>query len=85
MDDARQVARWLQSTPLDNKAGDCLNPFSCADIGKHKRPFSPHTAAIPVHNSEISSYMRRQINLVDHQQIATGDTGATFTRDFIPC
>ena len=68
------------------KATTSTSPPLCLEIGHNKGLEAlgcrAHPNGVGFHHRQISTHIGRQIGLVDDEQIAFRDTGATFARDF---
>src|SRR6478735_291427 len=52
-------------------------------VGEYERLRAAHLFGVAIHDLERGTNVRGQIDLVDNQEIALGDPGATFARDFV--
>src|SRR5256885_13694840 len=68
---------------LLNPSVHLVEPLSYLEIRKEIGQVAPHSLAVPIHHGQIGSDMRREIDLVDHQEIGPGNSGTTFARDLI--
>src|SRR5258708_23069380 len=64
---------------------DLLQPFAGLEIREHERPLAAHAARIAVHHFQRGADHRREIDLVDHQQIVLGDARAALAPALVPC
>src|SRR5690348_7228308 len=68
---------------LLNPRDHLIEPLARLEIGEYERQITAHTAAIPIHDTEICADMRSEIDLVDHEQIGTSNPRTTLARDLI--
>ncbi len=54
-----------------------------ADIGEHERTLAAHPARVAVHHLQAGADQRGEIGLVDHQQVAPGDSRPALARDLV--
>src|ERR1700682_2277007 len=66
-----------------DEADDVAQALAGLEIGEHERPLAAHAACIAVHHLEGRADHRREIDLVDDQQIALGDAGPALARDLV--
>src|SRR6266850_8216405 len=68
---------------LLNPSAHLVEPLSCLEIRKEIGQVAPHSLAVPIHHGQIGSDVRREIDLVDHQEIGSGDSRTTFAWNLI--
>src|ERR1700722_608495 len=73
----------LQPAFSDNELDDLIDTFPGFQIGEDKTPFAAHAFSVAVHHLEARADQRRQIDLVDDQQVGSGNPRAALARDFI--
>lgn len=73
----------LQQTLALDKADHLIETLLAGQIGHHERAFAAHGLRITLHDLQRGTDERGQIDLVDHQQIRTGDAGSPLPRDFL--
>src|SRR5437868_11142642 len=56
-----------------DEADDAIEPLALLQIGHHERPLAPHPLRVGLHLLQRRTDMRREVDLVDHQQIRAGD------------
>src|SRR5258706_4782137 len=66
-----------------DEAHDVGEPLSRLEVREHERPLAAHPARVAVHDLERRPDHRREVDLVDHQQVALGDARAAFARDLV--
>jgi hypothetical protein len=64
-----------EHSALDDKADDSVGACARLEIGEHERLVATHPARIAVHDFERGADHRREVDLVDHQQVGLGDAG----------
>ena len=58
-------------------------PLALAQVGHHERARAAHSLGVALHDIERGAHIRREIDLVDHQEIGAGDAGPALGRDLI--
>jgi hypothetical protein len=53
------------------------------EVREQKRPFPAHPFCVPFHHRKVGADVRRQVDLVDHQQIRPRDAGPSLARDLV--
>src|SRR5438552_4028546 len=81
------------STPLSSRrrdhpalldeAYDGVDALPCLKVGEDERPVAAHPTRVAVHDFQRRADQRREIDLVDHQEIGLGDSRAALARDLI--
>ena len=90
---AGHVAGILESVRMPDPGGvlpgveevvdDGIDADAVANLGEQERSPAPHLLGIAGHHVEIGPHRHREVGLVDHQQIALGDSGAALARDLV--
>src|SRR5579883_2648157 len=75
-------SRREPALPLD-EGGDLGDALVLLEIGKEKGAFAAHLARVPVHHLEARADQRREIDLVDDQQIRARDARPALARDLV--
>jgi urea transport system ATP-binding protein len=70
------------TAPLD-EADHVGKPGLRLEIGHRIGPLVTHAARVLLHHREVGADVRSQVGLVDHQQVALRDAGATLARDLL--
>jgi hypothetical protein len=82
-------SRWAQHAFDFNERDNFLQSREGLQIGHHEGFQSlgrgAHADRIGFHHVQVCAYVRREISLVDYEQIALGDAGATLTGNFLTC
>jgi hypothetical protein len=52
-----------------------IQPFAGKDIREREGKIAAHPAGIPIHDWQIGTHMRRQIHLIDDEEIWSSNTG----------
>ena len=60
-----------------------IEALACLEIRKEIRQVAPHALAVSIHHGQIGSDVRREIDLVDHQKIGSGNSRTAFAWDLI--
>ena len=68
---------------LLNPGHDLIEALLCFEIREDERQVPAHPSAISIHNVEIRADMRRQIDLIDHEQIGTSNSRPALARNLI--
>jgi hypothetical protein len=55
---------------MDDVVDDLIHPYVVLHLGKNKRTFASHLLCIVLHDLEVGTHRRRQIGLVDDEQVA---------------
>ena len=66
-----------------DEAGDRFDAFAGAQIGEYIRLVAAHAPGVALHHVEAGADVRREIDLVDHQQVRARDAGAALARDLL--
>ena len=66
-----------------DEGNDALEAFARLEVREHERPRAAHALRVAVHDLERGADHRREIDLVDDQQVALGDAGAALARDLV--
>src|SRR5205823_3088666 len=72
-----------QPTALDDERLHCCYPVARAYIGEEIGPALAHQLGVPVHHLEAGADIRGEVDLVDHQEIGTGDARPALARDLV--
>ena len=65
------------------KSGDLGDALVLLQIGEDEGPLAAHLARVAVHHLEVGADQRREIDLVDDQQVGAGDAGPALARDLV--
>jgi len=68
---------------LDDERDDCVQPNARLQIGHHERSFATHARRVVRHHCERCADVRREVGLVDDEQVRLRDAGAALPRDFL--
>src|SRR5262245_27893983 len=60
---------------LSNPVDDVREAGACLEIREDERAIAAHRLRVARHDVEAGADVRRQIDLVDHQQVRAGDAG----------
>ena len=60
-----------------------IHMFAAADVREQERTVATHFFGISFHNFQACPYIGSQVDLIDHQQIGTGDPGTSFSGDLV--
>ena len=63
--------------------GDFVDALPRAQIGHHEGASAPHLLGVALHHFKRGADVRREIDLVDDQQIGARDAGAALGRDLV--
>jgi hypothetical protein len=66
-----------------DEADDVPEALAGLEVGEHERPLAAHAARIAVHHLQRGADHRREVDLVDDEQVALGDAGAALARDLV--
>ena len=55
-----------------DEARNLVDAIADAQIGEHERALAAHASGVAVHHLERRADMRREVDLVDDQQVASG-------------
>src|SRR5215472_15504658 len=75
--------RRREPTPLLDEAGGAVDALAGAQVGEQERTLSPHAGGVALHDVEGGADVGRKVDLVDDQQVGTGDAGAALGRDLV--
>src|SRR5258708_248517 len=53
------------------------------EVGEHEGTVAAHALRVALHDFERVTYHRREIDLVDHEQVGLGDPGAALARNLV--
>ena len=67
----------------DDEVDDALDPLPCFKVGEDEGALAAHPLGVAVHDFEAGADQRREIDLVDDEEVGAGDAGAAFARDFV--
>ena len=73
----RQTGRW------QHEGADLLDPPPVPQPGEQERAVAAHAPRVPLHDLERGADMRRQVRLVDDQQVGASDRRAALARDLL--
>src|SRR4051812_8921734 len=76
---SREAARSLIVQPIE----DLRQPLSGLQVRENEGQSAAHTPRIPIHYIERRPYIRREIDLIDHEQPAAADSRPAFPGYFI--
>src|SRR3974377_282531 len=62
---------------------DRRQPLPGLQVAEDEGPRAAHPARVAVHDLERGADHRREVDLVDHQQVRLDDAGAAFARDLV--
>src|SRR5262245_17430010 len=62
---------------------DPVQPFTRLQVREHERLPAAHEARVALHDAEVGADVRRQIDLVDHQQVRARDARTTLARNLV--
>ena len=80
----QRPARFLRRLKLAPHPGRQFNHTRAVlEIRKQERTIAAHFTHVPIHDFERRFYTRREIDLVDYQQIGVRDAGTSLARDFV--
>lgn len=68
---------------MQNVTGNFGNPDPVFHLGKDERSISPHFPGVTLHHCQIRPDGRRQIGLIDDQEVRLGQAGPTLSRYFV--
>src|SRR5437899_6203851 len=69
---------------LDNdKIDDPLRPRAGLQVSKDEGPVAAHTPRVAFHHVEVGADQRREIDLVDNEQVGARDAGSALARDLV--
>ncbi len=74
--------------PVRGALDELRNVFgtrSGLQVAEHVRPILPHALGVALHDGERGADVRREINLVDHQEVEPRDAGPPLRGIFSPC
>ena len=75
--------RRLQPAVLDDEVDHLLQALATRQIGEAEGPLAAHAGGVGLHHVEVDVDIRRQIALVDDEEIRAGDGRAAFARDLL--
>ena len=76
-DDSAFIAA-LQPTLVLDETGDGVDTLAGAQIAEHERTRAAHALGVALHDRERGADVRREIDLVDHEQVGARDARAAF-------
>ena len=80
--DRRVAARREQAARLDER-DDVGQALPGLQVGEHERPLAAHPARVAVHHLERRADHRREVDLVDDQQVRARDARPALARDLV--
>src|SRR5262250_251481 len=75
--------RLLKPTLALDETRNRFHARTGAQVGEDERPLAAHALGVAFHHRQRGTDMRRQVRLVDDEQIRAGDAGSTLARDFL--
>src|SRR5262249_19544496 len=78
-------SRGVEAAALDDEGGDLVHPLGVTQVGEDERARAAHAPRVTVHHVERGAHMRREVGLVDHEEIRAGDAGPALGRDLVAC
>src|SRR5205823_2947090 len=60
-----------------------LQSVAALEVREHERPIAAHRLRVARHDAEVGADVRREIGLVDHEQIRSRDAGAALARNLV--
>src|SRR5205823_1219980 len=79
---SRSGGRRHPARPLD-ELRDLPDALAGPDIGEDERSLGAHPARVAIHHLEIGPDKRREVDLIDHEQIAARDPRSTLAGDLV--
>lgn len=70
-------------TGVQNVGHDAVDALAGLDLGEDEGSVAAHSQGVTFHDAQVRAYCGREIDLVDHQQIALGDAGAALAGDLV--
>src|SRR4051794_21036794 len=83
----RRGARDLsvaQHSPCLDEGHYLVEALPGLEVREHERTIAAHLARVAIHDLERRTDMRREVDLVDDEEIALHDAGAALARDLVP-
>src|SRR5574343_788463 len=77
-----------QHAAVFDEGDDFAQALQGFEVGHHpgtRFGVGAHACGVLLHHLQIGAHMRGQVGLVDDEQVALGDAGAAFARDFFAC
>ena len=68
---------------MEEMMDDFCHSLIVFDLGEYKWTIAPHSSCVPFHHAKIRTHGFSQIGLIDHQQVALGNTWSPFSRNFV--
>src|SRR6476619_6588317 len=68
---------------LLDKAGDLVDALADAQIAEDEGTRAAHAPGIALHDGKRGADVRREVDLVDHEQIGAGDAGTALGRNLV--
>src|SRR5262249_10084150 len=72
----------VQQVP-PNPRDDLSEADAVLEVREGEWPFAAHELGVARHDVEAGADVRREIDLVDHQEVRARNTGTTFARDLV--
>src|SRR5262249_20136099 len=80
------LTAWArQPALLEDEARDLLDAGPSLQIREYERAFGPHALGIRRHDGEVRADQRRQVDLVDDEQVRAGDSWSALARYLFAC
>src|SRR5688572_28087347 len=73
----------LQQALLLDEPDDVIQALTGLEIGENERALAAHPLRIALHDFERRADHRREVDLVDHQQVGLGDARPALARDLV--
>src|SRR4029077_13891921 len=80
---SRWAAGSLNQTLALDKADDRVEALPGLDVGEYERALAAHFPRVALHHLERSADHRREVDLVDDQEVRLHDPGPAFPRDLV--
>ena len=72
-----------QATQFDQEGNDLIDTLAASHIGKQALFVRAHSGGVAFHDGQVGVDMRRQIRLVDDQQIRAGNGRPALAWNFL--
>src|ERR1022692_398462 len=61
---------------LDHETDDRVGASTCLQIGEYEGPLAAHQPCVAIHDFQRRAHHRREVDLVDDEQVGLGNAGA---------
>src|SRR5580704_6698144 len=78
-----EISRRAQPAFVLDEAGDLVDALAGAQVAEDERPRPAHAFGVALHVVQRGADVGGEVDLVDHQEVRTGDARSAFGGDFL--